>query len=55
MSQLVNEAWRGLFQGGEHGKHCGSVPITVITPSSAEDALTILPQDGEAASPARSE
>ena len=51
----MNEAWRGVFRGGKHGQHGGPVAITVITPSSAEDALTILRQHREATRPARSE
>jgi hypothetical protein len=55
MSQLINEGRRGVFRGGEHGQHGGPVAITVIAPSSAEDALTILQQHREATNPARSE
>jgi hypothetical protein len=44
-----------VFRGGEHGQHGGPVAITVITPSSAEDALSILPQDLEVTSLARPE
>ena len=55
MSQPINEAWRGIFRRGNHGQHSGSGAITVIAPSSAEDALTILTQHTEVTSPARSE
>ena len=55
MSQPINKTWRWVFRGGKHGQHGGPVAITVITPSSAEDALTILPQHGEGNGPARSE
>jgi hypothetical protein len=55
MSQLINEGRRGVFRGREHGQHGGRVAITVIAPSSAEDALTILQQHREATNPARSE
>jgi hypothetical protein len=55
MSQLVNEGRRGVFRGGEHGQHNGPVALTVIAPSAAEDAFTILPQHREATNPVRSE
>jgi hypothetical protein len=55
VSQPINEAWRRVFRGGKHGQHGGPLAIIVITPSSAEDALTILPQHREAASPTRSQ
>jgi hypothetical protein len=55
MSQPIIEVWRGVFRGGEHGQHGGPVAITVITPSSAEHALTILRQHREAISSACSE
>jgi hypothetical protein len=55
VSQPINETRRGVFRGGKHGQHGGPEAIPVITPSSAEDALTILAQHQEAASPARSE
>jgi len=55
MSQLINEGWRGVFRGGEHGQHGSPVAITVIAPSSAKDALTILQQHREAINPARCE
>jgi hypothetical protein len=55
MSQLINEGRRRVFRGGEHGQHGGPVAITVIAPSSAEDALTILQQHREATNPARGE
>jgi hypothetical protein len=55
MSQLLNEGRRGVFRGGEHGQHGGPLAITVIAPSLAEDALTILGQHREATDPARSE
>jgi hypothetical protein len=39
-----------MLRGGQHGQHGG--PITVgVALSSAEDALTVLPQDREAAVP----
>ena len=55
MSQAINEAWRRVFEGGEYGQHGGAVAITVITPSSAEDALTILRQHREVTGAAGSE
>jgi hypothetical protein len=55
MRQLINEGRRGVFRGGEHGKHGGPFAITVIAPSSAEDALAILQQYREATNPARAE
>jgi hypothetical protein len=55
VSQLINEAWWGLFRGGEHGQHGLAVAVIAIQPSSAEEALTILAQDCEASGPARSE
>ena len=45
----------GLCRGGKYGRNGGPVAITVIMPSSAEDALIILTQHREAAGPARSE
>jgi len=44
MSQLSNEGRCRVLRGGEHGQHGGAVAITVIAPSSAKDALTILKQ-----------
>jgi len=44
-----------VFRAGKHGQDGFAVAVTVITPSSAEDALTILAQHREAASPACSE
>jgi hypothetical protein len=55
VSQPINEAWRGVFRAGKHGQDGLAVAAAVITPSSAEDALTILAQHREAASPSRSE
>jgi hypothetical protein len=43
-----------VFRGGKHGQDGLAIAGTVITPSSAEDALAILAQHREAASPARS-
>jgi hypothetical protein len=55
MSQLIKEAWRGVFRGGKHGQNGLAVATTVIKPSSAKDALTIPAQHREATRPARSE
>jgi hypothetical protein len=55
VSQPIEEGWRGVFRGGKHGQDGGAVAVTVIKPSSAEDALTILAQHREATSSARSE
>jgi hypothetical protein len=55
VSQPTNEARLGVFIGEKHGQDSGPVAVTIITPSSAEDALTILAQHHEAASPDRSE
>ena len=41
MSQPINEAWRGLFQGGNHGQHGGAVAVTVITPASAAAGFAV--------------
>jgi hypothetical protein len=43
-----------MFRAGKHGQD-GLAVAAVITPSSADDALTILAQHREAASPSRSE
>jgi hypothetical protein len=55
MSQLINEGRRGVFRGGEHGQDGGPITITIIAPSSAKDALTVLQQHREATNAARSE
>jgi len=48
MSEPINEAWCGMFRGGKYGQHGSSIAIVVITPSSAQDALTVLRQHREA-------
>jgi hypothetical protein len=55
VSQTINEARRGVFRGGKHRQHGLAVAVTVITPPSAENALTVLAQHCEAVGPARAE
>src|SRR6267154_27253 len=49
VSQPINKARRGVVRGGKHGQHGRPAAVTVIAPTSAEDALTVLPQHYEAA------
>jgi hypothetical protein len=53
MSQPTKEVRRGMFRGGKNRQDGGPFAVTVITPSSAENALVILPQHGESAGIAR--
>jgi predicted phosphoribosyltransferase len=49
--QPTNETWGRVFQRGKHGEHSGPAAISVITPCSAEDALTMLRQHCDAVGP----
>jgi hypothetical protein len=51
VSKAIKAARSGLFRGGNHGNQGGPIAVIRLAPSSAEDALAILPQDREAAIP----
>jgi hypothetical protein len=55
VSQPIDHAGCGVLGRGKHGQYSGPVAVTVVTPSSAKDALTVLPQYRETTNPIRSE
>ena len=47
VSEAIKAARGGMLRGGNHDKHGGPGAVIRLAPSSAEDALAILPQDRE--------